>query len=234
MPGWQVRVVPNKYPAITGSDGRHEVVIHSPDHKLSIGDLSDGELAAVAAAWQARASAARAEGFGYVHAFVNEGRAAGGSLEHTHSQLVWLRDEPPAVLAERQARTSVAQVLASERRAQVRVVAERDGIVAVCPDASLAPYALLVAPLEPEADAYTSDRLTSALALLAGAVRRLRAVEGAVPLNAWLHTGRRGTAAHWHVELLPRLTVAAGLELGAGIYVNPLPPEEAAATLRAL
>jgi UDPglucose--hexose-1-phosphate uridylyltransferase len=55
----------------------------------------------------------------------------------------------------------------------------------------------------------------------------VRDLEGPVPLNAWLHAG-----AHWHVELLPRLTVFAGLELGAEIYVNPLRPEEAAARLR--
>ena len=48
-----------------------------------------------------------------------------------------------------------------------------------------------------------------------------------MPLNAWLHTG-----AHWHFEVVPRLTVFAGLELGAGLYVNWLPPEEAAARLR--
>jgi len=58
-------------------------------------------------------------------------------------------------------------------------------------------------------------------------VRRLRAVEGPVPLNEWLHDRR-----HWHIEVLPRLSVLAGLELGAGIYVNTLPPEEAARRLR--
>ena len=53
------------------------------------------------------------------------------------------------------------------------------------------------------------------------------AVEGAVPLNAWVHD-----TAHWHIEVLPRLSVLAGIELGAGIYVNALPPEEAAERLR--
>ena len=48
-----------------------------------------------------------------------------------------------------------------------------------------------------------------------------------MPLNAWLHTG-----GHWHFELLPRLTVMAGLELGAGIYVNAVSPADAAAALR--
>ena len=60
--------------------------------------------------------------------------------------------------------------------------------------------------------------------LLRNVVRRLRAVEGPVPWNAWLHDG--------HIELVPRLTVFAGIELGAGIYVNTLAPEDAAAALR--
>jgi UDPglucose--hexose-1-phosphate uridylyltransferase len=52
-------------------------------------------------------------------------------------------------------------------------------------------------------------------------------VEGAVPLNAWVHDGD-----HWHIEIVPRLSVLASIELGAGIYVNTVPPETAAAALR--
>jgi UDPglucose--hexose-1-phosphate uridylyltransferase len=48
-----------------------------------------------------------------------------------------------------------------------------------------------------------------------------------VPLNAWLHD-----TEHWHVEVLPRTTVLAGIELGAGVYLNALPPEKAARALR--
>jgi galactose-1-phosphate uridylyltransferase len=54
----------------------------------------------------------------------------------------------------------------------------------------------------------------------------LRRLEGPVPLNVWLHDG-----AHWHLEVLPRITILAGLELGAGVFVNALPPEEAAGRL---
>jgi UDPglucose--hexose-1-phosphate uridylyltransferase len=228
-----VRVVPNKYPVVDGSEGRSEVVVHSPRHELSIAGLLPDELADVAAAWRARADAAREEQFGYVHALINEGRPAGGSLPHTHSQLVWLRDVPPTVAEEQRAGTAFTELLERERREEVRVVAERDGIVAICPYASRAPYELVVAPVEPEADAFSSPLLGPGLALLAAAVERLLEAEGSVPLNAWLHTSRLGSATgHWHLELVPRLTVAAGLELGAGIYVNPLPPERAAETLR--
>ena len=84
-----------------------------------------------------------------------------------------------------------------------------------------------IAPVEPEADGLRSELLAPALRLLAELVRRLHSLEGPVPLNAWLHEG-----AHWHLELVPRLAILAGLELGAGVYVNSLPPEEAAERLR--
>jgi UDPglucose--hexose-1-phosphate uridylyltransferase len=107
-------------------------------------------------------------------------------------------------------------------------VLERDGIVAFCPAAGRGPYELCIAPGEPEDDGFESALLGPALGVLAEAIRRLERLLGErPPLNAWLHTGRR-----WHLELLPRLTVAAGLELGAAIYVNPVPPEDAANELQ--
>jgi UDPglucose--hexose-1-phosphate uridylyltransferase len=208
---WIVRVVPNLYPAFE----RQEVVVSSPRHVRSFAELTRAETDAVADAWAARAGAARAEGFPYVHALLNEGRDAGASLPHAHTQLVWLREPPPAVAAE--------HGLSLEGD----VVAERDGLVFVCPRVSRLQYELLIAPAEPEANAFASPLLPEALDLLAEAVRRLHAVEGPVPLNAWLHD-----TAHWHVEVLPRLSVLAGIELGAGIYVNALPPDEAAERLR--
>jgi UDPglucose--hexose-1-phosphate uridylyltransferase len=91
---WSVRVVPNLYPAFE----RAEVVVHTPRHARSIGELEDEELELVAQSWQQRRTA---EPGGYLLAFVNEGRDAGASLPHTHSQLVWLGGTPPAVEAER-------------------------------------------------------------------------------------------------------------------------------------
>jgi UDPglucose--hexose-1-phosphate uridylyltransferase len=104
--------------------------------------------------------------------------------------------------------------------------------VLLCPYASRLPYELLVAPLEHEADGFASERLAGALALLADGLRRLFAAESPRPFNAWLHTAPFGEDGHWHLELLPRLSLLAGLELGAGIYVNAVPPEQAAASLR--
>jgi UDPglucose--hexose-1-phosphate uridylyltransferase len=58
-------------------------------------------------------------------------------------------------------------------------------------------------------------------------MRRLRVAEGPVPVNLWLHTGH-----HWHLEVLPRFSVLAGVELGSGYFVNTMAPESAAGVLR--
>lgn len=210
---WRIRVVPNLYPAFAG----HEVVVHAPEHVRSIAELADDQIALVAGAWRIRAGAAQAAGYPYVHALVNEGRVAGSSLAHSHSQLVWLPEPPPAVADE----GGMTGVLDGE------VVIERDGLVLFCPEISRSPYELRIAPVEREGGAFETALLGPALRLAAEAVRRLHAIQPVCPLNLWLHDG-----PWWHVHLVPRLTVAAGIELGAGIDVNPLPAAEAAVRLR--
>ncbi len=207
--GWDVRVVPNLYPALE----RQEVVIHGHEHRRSLGELDDDTLAHVAEAWQRRARDAG----GTVFPLVNEGHAAGASLPHSHSQLAWLPGPPPALLAER-------------GTPEGELILERDGLAARCPRASRVPYEVQIAPVRSEPEGLRSDLLAPALQLLAEIVRRIQAIRGGpTPLNAWLHDG-----LPWHLELLPRTTRLAGLELGAGVYINPVAPEDAAAELRAV
>jgi len=190
---WIVRVVPNLYPAVE----RQEVVVHSPRHKRLFAELSDEELGFVAQVVE------RSDGFW----LVNEGRQAGSSLPHVHSQIAYVDPVMPEESA------GVADVLGREEL----LVAEREGQRAVVHFAGRLPYELLIA----------ADEIAPALLLLRECVIRLQAVEGAVPWNAWLHRG-----VHPHIEVVPRLTAIAALELGAGIYVNSLDPAEAAARLR--
>ena len=204
--GWDVRVVPNRYPALE----RQEVVIHGPEHVHSVAGLRDDTIDRVAEAWQRRAVGAG----GTCFPLLNEGRDAGASLPHSHSQLVWLpfpRAAPELAVPE------------------ALDVLRLDGVVAGCPVASRVPYELLIAPAaDTDGDWRTSDLLAPALRLLAELVRRIHHVRGEelVPLNAWLHDRPR-----WHIEVVPRTTRFAGLELGASVYINPVEPERASREL---
>jgi UDPglucose--hexose-1-phosphate uridylyltransferase len=196
-------VVPNLYPALE----RQEVVVHSRRHIRSIAEAEDGELELVAEAWRRRA----ADEPGYVFALLNEGREAGASLPHSHSQLAWLPSPPPL-----------------RKRPRGEMVLESNGLAVSCPWASRVPYETVIAPVEPEPHGLASLELPGALLLLAHVVRRLHALEGPLPLNAWLEHDE----TDWRIVLFPRLNILAGLELGAGIFVNTVPPEEAAVRLR--
>jgi UDPglucose--hexose-1-phosphate uridylyltransferase len=199
---WRVRVVPNLYPALA----RQEVVVQSRRHIRSIAEAEDAELGLVAEAWQRRSAAEP----GHPFALLNEGRGAGASLAHSHSQLAWLSEPTPL-------------------RAPPRAVAveERDGLVVSCPWASRVPYETVIAPAATDAEPFESALLAPALKLLADLVRRLQRLEGQVPLNAWLERGE----GDWRLVLFPRLNTLAGLELGGGLFVNTLAPEEAAQRL---
>jgi UDPglucose--hexose-1-phosphate uridylyltransferase len=221
-PGWQVRVVPNLYPAFE----HQEVIVHSPRHVRTLADLADDELSPIATAWHERLSAARDAGFGYPFLLLNQGREAGASLPHSHSQIVWLEEAPPEAARE------VPQ-LAAGACGLCKLLADDALEIAVDGDLSLhaapagrAPYEVLIAPRAHEAEPGV-EALASAVRLLRLTFSRVRAQEGPTPVNAWLHHGE-----HWHFEVVPRLPTLAGLELGGGIYVNWLAPEEAVIRLR--
>jgi len=193
----------------------------------SLADLAEDEIAPIGVAWEQRIAAAVADGFPWVQILLNEGREAGASLPHSHSQLVWLRETPPeptAELTNLQVEDCALCGLLAEHESLA--IASAGGLQLLAHPAGRAPYELLIAPTEHRPDG-GADVFAAALRLLREGIGRLRAVEGPVPINAWVHAG-----GHWHLEVLPRLTVFAGLELGAGLYVNSLPPEEAAAALR--
>ena len=224
-PGWSVRVVPNLYPAFE----RQEVVVHAPFHARSLVELDGAQLELIAEAWRLRAAAARADGFDHGFAFVNEGKAAGASLMHSHSQLLWLREQPPLPAAEQEGGACrLCEYLDRERADGSRVVARAGRARAALPLRE--PHALRVPGRPARARGAAASRApcsAAALALAVEALRRLDALDGPRPANLWLHEG-----GHWHLELLPRLTVFASIELGAGLYVNTVPPEAAAETLR--
>ena len=257
-PGWKVRVVPNLYPALSAdapappaeakpdlfwagaATGAHEVVVNSPKPVLSLGELTPDEVAGAVDVWRERmrvhADAA------YTHVIVNERREAGASLPHTHAQLYALEFVPAALARERErfgayaTRTMGGNMLADlvqeEVRRRERIVAIDDEAVLIAPYGGQLPYQLMIAPRVPRMR-FEDDGPTGA-ALLHDALNRLARRLGAFPpLNMWVRTAPSG-AEHfcWRIDILPRLTHLAGLELGAGVHLNIVAPERAAAELR--
>jgi UDPglucose--hexose-1-phosphate uridylyltransferase len=257
-PGWKVRVVPNLYPALhddgagPGRDsnqdlfwagpatGAHEVIINAPDSVTSLSELAPEQVAQAVEVWRARmrehADAA------YVHVIVNERREAGASLPHTHAQLYALDFVPADVARERErfgayaVRTMGGNLLGDlvqeEVRRRERVVAIDSECVLMAPFAARVPYQLMIAPRTPRMR-FQDDGPTGA-AMLRDALGRLaRRLGTSPPLNLWVRTAPLGSEHFcWRIDILPRLTHLAGLELGAGVHLNIVTPERAAAELR--
>jgi UDPglucose--hexose-1-phosphate uridylyltransferase len=257
---WQVRVVPNRYPAFSGAEpmvvrnlgpvfseatasGLHEVLVLTPDHGASWADLDDRQAGAVMAALRDRVEDhAATPGVRYTQAIVNHGREAGASLDHPHAQLLGIPFVPQELAEEENAFRRfvggclLCTTLEAEVEAGHRSVVEDDLVVAVCPFWSGVPYELLVIPRAHEAhlDHAKPADVAAVGRALADVLRRLRNVVGEVAYNVIFHGQpvRHEAPYHWHAHVLPRLTTRAGFEQGTGVLINVVPPERAAADLR--
>jgi UDPglucose--hexose-1-phosphate uridylyltransferase len=220
--------------------GAHEVIVHAPEHVTSLAALSEERLAGAVAAWRTR-MAAHAADAALVHLIVNEGPDAGASLEHSHAQLYALGFVPAEVARERERAAAyhertmgshlLADVATQEVRRRERLVAIDDDAILLCPWASRSPFELRIVPRRP-APSFEAD--DAGVGMLRTAVRVLAAAFETPPqLNLWVRTAPRGTEEFcWHLDIVPRLTVRAGFELGTGVDVNVYPPERAASELR--
>jgi len=221
--------------------GGHEVIVNAPQPVTSILDLDVAQLEQAMDVWRERMRAH--EGAAYVHVIVNEGREAGASLPHTHAQLYALPYVPAAVARERERFTAYSErthgrnlledLVQEEVRLRERLVDYDSQAVAICPFASRVPYQLQIVPRTPRAR-FEDDGPTAAGLLHAALGRLARALGALPPLNLWVRTAPRGAQYFcWRIDVMPRLTYLAGLELGTGLHLNILPPERAAELLRA-
>jgi UDPglucose--hexose-1-phosphate uridylyltransferase len=259
-PGWLARVVPNRYPALRPDGdvpppsanpelfwagparGEHEVIVNAPDPVSSLAALSVEQVVLAVEVWRERMRANA--GAACLHLIVNERHEAGATVPHTHAQLFALDFVPAAIARERErfgayaTRTMGGDLLGDlvqqEVRRRERIVAIDGEAVLMAPYGARVPHQLLLAPRAPRAR-FEDDGPTGA-ALLHDALRRLAALLGASPpLNLWVRTAPRGVEHFcWRIDILPRLTAVAGLELGAGIDLNEVAPERTAAQLREL
>jgi UDPglucose--hexose-1-phosphate uridylyltransferase len=220
--------------------GAHEVVVNAPDPVSSLAELDPEQVQTAMSVWRERMRAH--EDAAYVHVIVNEGKEAGASLPHTHAQLYALPFVPAAVARERerftayfdrtQGRNLLEDLVQEEVRRRDRVIAIDDEAVAMAPFAARVPFHIILAPRRPTARFADDGPLGGRL--LHDVLNRLgRALGNLPPLNMWVRTAPRD-AEHfcWHIEIMPRLAQLAGLEIGTGVHLNVLAPEDAARRLR--
>jgi UDPglucose--hexose-1-phosphate uridylyltransferase len=255
-PGWTVRAFPNLYPVLDPESpdpepeaqrdlfwagparGAHEVIVNAPDSAASLADLDPPQVAVAVDAWRERMRAH--DDASCLHLIVNEG--AGASQPHTHAQLFAFDFVPAAIARERERFGAYAtrsmggnllgDLVQQEVRRRARIVAIDSEAVLLSAYAARMPFQMMLAPRTPRMR-FQDDGPTGA-ALLHDALNRLRRVVGAAPpLNLWVRTAPSG-AEHfcWRIDILPRLYDPGAIELGAGVYVNTLAPEDAAAQLR--
>jgi UDPglucose--hexose-1-phosphate uridylyltransferase len=225
----------------TLATGFHEVIVNTPRHLTSLGQLDDEELTAAMSGWRERMRA-HAVDSAYVQLIVNEGREAGASLEHSHAQLYALGFVPAAIARERERFISynqhtmggdlLAEIAAEEVRRRERLVAIDDDALLICPWASQSPFELRIVPRNPAPSFAVDDGV--GVAMLRTALRALEARFDRVPqFNAWTITAPRGADEfHWHLDIAPRIGIRAGFEMSTGVELNVFPPERAAAELR--
>jgi UDPglucose--hexose-1-phosphate uridylyltransferase len=215
-PGWLVRVVPNRYPAlaIEGQPdrrglglydrmhgiGAHEVIIDSPRHEVELCDQPPEQLLRIVTTWRDRiVDLMRDERFKYVLLFKNHGPAAGASLEHPHAQIIATPVTPREIAAELESsrqhhelkeRCLICDLIAQETDDGKRIVAVNDHFIAFAPYASRFPFEVFLAPRRHvhEFGATPDAHLASFGAALADVLKRLKLLLRDVSYNFVLHT----------------------------------------------
>jgi UDPglucose--hexose-1-phosphate uridylyltransferase len=262
--GWSVRVVPNRHPMlriegrmdITAGGlfesrdglGAHEVIIETPLHDRPLHLLDTDHLRRVLWAWRTRIQDLKRDTrFVSAVVFKNHGRAAGARLDHAHSQLMAYPLVPPALAEKLQGaaryltktgKCIYCDLVAQELHEGHRIIRDQDGILAIAPYASRAPFEMSLTPSGhfPRFEDVPDEVLRALAEAIQAVMARVDWALERPAYNLVLHTGplngEADAAFHWHLELIPRVTRFSGLEWGSGMFRNPVSPEEAARTLR--
>jgi len=273
-PGWKVRVIPNKFPALTiespqerfgkgiydvvSGFGAHEVIVETPDNTMQMADFSLSHLREVFGVYRSRLrDLMRDVRFRYIMIFKNHGSEAGASLCHSHSQLIAIPVTPSLVAIELASvrdyyrlkeRCMMCDLIHQELEDGERMVINEEKFIVFAPFASNFPFELRIVPKKHNHDfsLVDDDTLVHLAAVVKEVLGRLRKVLDDPPYNFILHTAPPmthrvgkpyywssiGDDYHWHLELIPRLTMIAGFEWGTGFQINPTSPEDASRFLR--
>lgn len=246
---WQIRVFPNKFPALSQTSspvekdcfynqvagiGYHEVLVDTPSHLAKINEFSAEHIKRILLVLQERQrKIADHTEINYTQIFKNCGPSAGMSLQHSHWQVLGL-----PVVPERVAKISNAigeeclfcKMLAHEQEVGNRIVAENQTFVALTPYASRFSYELWIAP-KAHSESFstvTQEEMRQLSRLLRVVLNQVTKLKKDIGYNICVMDAPKGKPFHWYIEILPRIGGFAGFEYATGSYINPVMPEDAA------
>jgi UDPglucose--hexose-1-phosphate uridylyltransferase len=235
--------------------GAHEVIVETPKSDQQLEEQSIDNIAAIIETYRLRMTDLLKDiRFRYILVFKNFGRDAGATINHPHSQIIATPVTPKVVKEkllgaqeyfEQKERSIFADVLKQELKDGKRIVYQNAAFVCFAPYASRFPFELCIMPRRQLADFYKIEQqeILQLADILKISLLKLRRGLNQPQYNFIIHTAPARFAKkdywttldqdfRWHIELTPRLTQIAGFEVGTGIYVNTVTPEDAAQFLK--
>ncbi len=243
---WQIRSFENKYPVFPSTEknplGYQEVVVETPDHEQRPQSYAEDHFLALLRFVRQRMETISRESGGcrYITWFKNEGRLAGATVSHAHSQIVRLNFLPETLAkAYRRVRYAADREsgcpLCEKSHAEKALLEDKHYKLIVNPAGRL-PFEMLIIPAVHVSHFEKTDE--QSLEHLAGVLRKaigaLTKAKPDVHYNILLQNGlyHKNWNFHWHIAIIPRLAQFAGLELATGLHIMPMAPQESFAVLK--
>jgi UDPglucose--hexose-1-phosphate uridylyltransferase len=215
-PGWSLRVIPNKFPALRiegdlnrrgegiydkmNGIGAHEVIIETNEHRYDLADLPENAFYDLIIAYQKRMLDLKKDPrLRYVMIFKNFGAIAGASLEHSHSQLIATPIVPKRVMEEMDGakryfeyrdRCIFCDIIVQETKVSKRMISENNNFISICPFAPRFPFEIWILPrhhISNFEDTVESEIYDLAL-ILKDSLMRLKKALNTPPYNFIIHT----------------------------------------------
>ncbi|PWB38836.1 MAG: hypothetical protein C3F02_01975 [Parcubacteria group bacterium] len=241
LKNWSLNVIANKYPAVSLDNpkayGQQEVVIETPDHRRELEELPAKNIAGLLEAYSARSKAiCKNPRIQYVLIFKNNGGVAGASQSHAHSQIFATEFLPPHLFEKSQkqqayklkfGRCVYCDVIRQESKGPRLVYKDRE-VIAFTPYASMFNYEIWIMPLAHRDNIIElTPRERMAWAKL---LKRVLVKIGRMnlPYNFYFHHVINDNDQHLYMKVVPRGSIWAGVEIGSGLIINAISPEEAA------
>ncbi len=238
---WSLLVLKNKYPAITTDNpaayGVQEVIIETPNHATELEHLSSQQIKKLLDVYAERTyEISKDKKIEYILIFKNNGGRAGASIAHAHSQIFATSFLPPHLLDKSQriqkykletGHCVYCDVIEKERKSP-RFVFEDEQTIIFTPYASIHNYEVWIMPkrhLDNVMVLNNAEKLSFASALK-NTLQKIEKLN--LPYNFYFHQVINDQDQHLYMKITPRGSVWAGVEIGSGVIINPIAPEEAA------